>query len=218
LLARRAALKERYGDEEMDMLGSYQSEPELYSNRLTPVTKFLECLFAKEWIIDSMKRTSESVWRRLESSFINFNHFTEDIKHEDAYNCRSEEGLLSLFIRGCALQCAHNQEGIDLLIPMAVLPGEDFDRAVSKSDISAIIIQVKNRREDTHSFTTKFISDSKFGMSHITGFSSSEEKPYVGLWMSFGTMNDDVSIEGHTPTTATCNLPYSILYSLGLIV
>lgn len=178
-------------------------EPQLNSNRLMPVTTFLKYLFNKKWILKSMEQSSPSVWKKLETSYINFSHFSEDIQHPDAYKCLSEDGLLSLFLRGCAMMCAHGQEGIDMVIPMAVLPDSDLNKKVSGSDISAIIIQVKNRREDARRFTTEFIDDSKFNIQHISGLSASKNKPYLGLWFSFGAMNDDLSIEGYDhPFTA----------------
>jgi hypothetical protein len=192
-LARGHALKERYRRLKFNRDG----EPQLYSNCLTPVTTFLKCLFKKEWILKAMEQSSPSVWKKLETSYINFSHFAEDIQHPDAYKCLSEDGLLSLFLRGCAIKCAYGQEGIDMVIPMAVLPDSNLNKKVSKSDISAIIIQVKNKREDARRFTTEFIDDKKFNIQHISGLSASKKKPYLGLWLSFGAMKDDLSIEGY---------------------
>lgn len=84
-----------------------------------------------------------------------------------------------------------------MVIPMAVLPAWTLERRVSKSDISAIIIQVKNRREDASCFTTDFMDTARFDIRHISGLSEREDKPYLGLWLSFGATNDDLSIEGY---------------------
>lgn len=172
-------------------------EPQLYSNCLTPVTAFLKCLFNKKWIHNALEQSSPSVWETLKTSYINFSHFAEDIQHPDAYKCLSEGGLLSLFLRGCALKCSHGQGGIDMVIPMAVLPDSDLKKPVRKSEISAIIIQVKNRQEDASRFTTEYISDKNFNIRHISGLSASKKKPYLGLWLSFRAMKDDISIEGY---------------------
>jgi len=185
LIARRYALEQFYNNKRNpDSLGDF-TEPQLYSQLPTPATTFLECLFQKH-CIDLIKQSSGSLWERLATCYINFSHFTEDIAHKDAYNSLTEEGLVSHFVRGCAIKCGQNQPGIDMVIPMAVLPSESaLDKPVSRSEISALIIQVKNVRDDKESFTVESLDKAQFDIRHISGLSGRKENIfYVGLWMS----------------------------------
>ena len=129
------------------MEASSRGDPLLYSQRLTPVTTFLQCLFKATWV-NAMKRFSSDVWQTLEHSYVNFSHFTEEISHKDAYDSLTAEGLLACFVRGCAIQCKQGQPGIDMVIPMVVIPRpQGIDFAVSTNQMSAIVIQVKKQEE-----------------------------------------------------------------------
>ena len=194
---RRRALELEYPDDSIDTIASsIQGDPLLYSNRPTPVTTFLRCLLKDTWV-KAMKQISPDVWETLEKSYVNFNHFTEDICHKDAYNSLTTSGLLASFCRGCAIQCRQGQAGIDMVIPMAVLPrSETIYSPISISHISAIILQVKNKKDDYGAFTEDFLKGKKFDISHIEGMVATERRPYVGIWMSFGTDLVDFFIEG----------------------
>src|ERR1700737_3055197 len=129
----------------------------LGSQRPITVATFLEGLYNKA-IIEHIKATSFTMWATLEESWINFSHFSEEIIHKEAYNSLTSEGLFSLFFRGRAIQCRRGQAGIDLVIPMAILPKpvrpHGLDTPIQTSHISAIIIQVKSRTEDAGYFPT----------------------------------------------------------------
>lgn len=143
-----------------------------------------------------MKRFSPDVWQSLENSYVNFSHFTEEIGHKDAYDSLTAEGLLACFLRGCAIQCKQGQPGIDMVIPMAVLPRpRSIYSAVSISHISAIIFQIKNKRQDSHPFDEQFLDKTKFDLRHIQGVLTTDRHPYVGIWMSFGVDQNDLCIE-----------------------
>jgi hypothetical protein len=199
LLARRRALAETYKNVDIASLvedGTNADEPQLYSHRPTSVTAFLRCLF-KETIVQEIKQRSPKVWKRLETSYINFSHFSEDISHKDAYNSLSTEGLWTHFLRGSAIKCRQGHAGIDMVIPMAVLKTKkDLKKPVSDSDISAIIFQIKNAKEDSGNFTTLNLDKAQFDIRHIDGLSESKTRPYIGIWMSFGATNNDIFIEG----------------------
>lgn len=178
------------------MGSSSRGDPLLYSQRLTPVTVFLQCLFKDTWV-KAIKHYSPDVWRSLENSYVNFSHFTEEIGHKDAYDSLTAEGLLACFFRGCAIQCKQGQPGIDMVIPMAVIPRpRSIDSVVSISHMSAIIFQVKNKRQDSGLFDERFLNKMKFDLRHIEGVSTTEYHPYVGIWMSFGVDQTDLCIEG----------------------
>ena len=199
LLARRCALAETYKNVNMATLvedGTNADEPQLYSHRPTSVTAFLRCLFKKA-IVQDIKQRSPKVWKRLETSYINFSHFSEDISHKDAYNSLSTEGLWTHFLRGSAIKCREGQAGIDMVIPMVVLKTKkDLEKPVSDSDISAIIFQIKNGKKDSGSFTTPDLDEVQFNIRHIDGLSESKTRPYIGIWMSFRATHNDIFIEG----------------------
>jgi hypothetical protein len=198
LMARRRALAETYEHVKFATLvedGTNADEPQLYSHRPTSVTAFLRCLF-NEPVIEEIKQRSPKVWKRLETSYINFSHFSEEISHKDAYNSLSTEGLGTHFLRGSAIKCRQGQAGIDMVIPMAVLKTEGLEKLVSYSDISAIIFQIKNGKKDSGDFTRQNLDKAKFNIRHIDGLSESTSRPYIGIWMSLRATNNDISIEG----------------------
>jgi hypothetical protein len=197
LLARRHALELTYPEINIDtMLPSARGDPLLYSHRPTPVTTFLRCLFADIWV-EAIKHVSPNIWQTLENSYVNFSHFTEEICHKDAHDSLTVEGLLALYFRGCAIQCRQGQAGIDMVIPMVVLPdNETIYSPVSISHMSAIIFQIKNKKKDSAPFTEEFIASSAFDIRHIHRLSATESRPYIGIWMSFGTDLVDFCIEG----------------------
>lgn len=196
LLALRQSLQVRYPDVDIDMMElSSRGDPLLYSQRLTPVTTFLNCLFKDTWVT-AMRRTCPDVCQTLDNGYINFSHFTEELAHKDTYDSLTAHGLFALFLRGCAIQCKQGQPGIDIVIPMAVLPHPlNIHSSVSILHISAIILQVKNRRKDPRLFDEQF-SAKKFDLRHIQGVSETNNLPYVGIWMSLGVDDVEVCIEG----------------------
>jgi hypothetical protein len=134
-------------------------------------------------------------WAIFENSWVNFSHFSEDIAHKQAKSSLTKDGLFAAYLRGRAVVCKKGQEGIDLVIPMIVLPnGANLTTVVEKSHLSAIIFQIKNRKTDSCDFTEK-----KFDISHIQGLEVSPIKPYIGIWMSLGTSHEDLTIEGGKP-------------------
>jgi hypothetical protein len=160
------------------------------------VTTFLRCLF-NEAVIIEIEQRSPKVWEKLETSYINFSHFSEEFCHKDAYNSLNVEGLLAHFVRGCAIKCRQTQAGIDMVIPMVVLESEnDLEKMVSESDISAIILQIKNTKKDSNKFTTEVLKKAQFDIRHIDGLSEGIMRPYLGIWMSFRAKNNDIFIEG----------------------
>ena len=197
LLARRYALELTYPEVNIDtMVPSALGDPLLYSHRPTPVTTFLRCLFEDIWV-EAIKHVCPDIWQTLENSYVNFSHFTEEICHKDAYNSLTAEGLLALYFRGCAIQCRQGQAGIDMVIPMVVLPGtQTIYSPVSISHVSAIIFQVKNKKNDFSAFTEEFVTKTEFDIRHIRGLSATESRPYIGIWMSFGMDLVDFCIEG----------------------
>ena len=199
LLARRQALEIFYkGNHDVDSLGPSKgdSEPRLFSQLLTPVTVFLESLFQKKYI-DQIKRYSTVLWNKLKTCYVNFSHFSEDFAHKEFYKSLTTEGLLTHFVRGSAIKCHQVQTGIDMVIPMAVLSSESmFNKPVSISDISALIIQVKNIQDDKGSFTSEFIDKAQFDIRHISGLSEGSIDPfYVGIWMSLRDPRNDFRLE-----------------------
>jgi hypothetical protein len=201
LVARRHALEKFYQNKCVpDTLGSRQDgiEPQLYSQRLTPVTTFLECLFQKRHV-DKIKRSCGGLWKRLKTYYINFSHFAEDTAHKDTYNSMTEEGLVAHFIRGCAIKCGQYQAGIDLVVPMALLESKSsFASPVSGSDISAIIIQVKNVRNERNAFNLESIDKSQFDTRHIAGLSERKtNRFYLGIWMSLRDLTNGIRVQHH---------------------
>ena len=175
ILARRWALESFYEGVKVNTLQqSPRQDPLLYSHRPTPVTLFLRSLFQETWV-KAMEVKSPEVWQILDHSYVNFSHFSEEVGHKNAFNSLTKEGLLTLFLRGCAVQCKPGQVGIDLVIPMVVLhPTESLGSPVSLSHISAIIVQVKNKNRDAHDFSHDFLDKKQFDMRHIQGLSQIE--------------------------------------------
>ena len=197
ILARRWALGSFYKGIEVNALRlSPRNDPLLYSHRPTPVTVFLRSLFLKDWA-KVMEANSPEVWEILDNSYVNFSHFSEEAGHKNAFNSLTTQGLFSLYLRGCAIQCRQGQIGIDLVIPMVVIPRtESLSSQISLSHISAIIIQVKNRNREARSFSRDFLHSKQFDFRHIQGLTPSPTRPYVGIWMSLGAKDNDFSIEG----------------------
>ena len=144
-----------------------------------------------------MESTSPKVWQILDNSYVNFSHFSEEVGHKNAFNSLTTQGLLSLYLRGCAIQCRQGQVGIDLVIPMVVIPcTERLSTRVLLSHISAIIIQVKNWNCEDRTFSSDFLHQKQFDIRHIQGLAPNAMRPYVGIWMSLGAKDNDFSIEG----------------------
>lgn len=171
--------------------------PVLYSHRLTKATSFLRSLFSKDRVAAIMK--IRKMWNDLDNCYINFSHFTEDLCDNQAHNSLSQEGLLGAFLRGRAIQCKQGQAGIDLVIPMAVLVGKNVSTAsVSKEHISAIIIQVKNRKSDAGNFTPIYIHNAQFDLRHFTGLGNMF---YLGIWMSFRSQTKGFDVKELSTST-----------------
>jgi len=138
---------------------------------------------------------SPGFWDILNNSWINFSHFSEDIAHKEATSSLTQDGIFAAYLRGRGIVCKKGQTGIDIVIPMVVLPhNRDFNELVQRSHISVIVLQVKNRKTDKCDFTSQ-----KFDIRHIEGLQCSSEKPYLGIWMSLGTEVSDLTIEDGDP-------------------
>jgi hypothetical protein len=171
--------------------------PILESHRPTTANQFLQSLFTQE----RYRSIAESqLSKRLDQCYINFSHFTEDLCDSHAHDSLSLEGLFGAFLRGRAIQCMQGQTGIDLVIPMADLGGKSLFSEVSQADISAIIIQVKNKALDSWHFTPFNIHEAKFDLRHFNGMGS---RFFIGIWMSFRCDNNDFDVID----LATCTLP-----------
>jgi hypothetical protein len=158
------------------------------------VTSLLRALFNEDCVAHIRKVSP--VWKTLEHCWINFSHFTEDIIDEQAFSSFEQEGLFGAYLRGRAIQCKRGQCGLDLVIPMVVLP-HGLVSPVDVNHISAIIIQVKNRRDDSGKFTESFIKEAKFDMRQFVGLKEpSVSHPYIGVWMSLRSDTVDFTIEG----------------------
>src|SRR5207237_8505570 len=96
-------------------------EPLLYCHRPCTVKGFLECLLQERWI-EEIRSSSPDLWKVFGNSWINFSHFSEDFGHGAAQDSLSLRGLLAAYLRGRAIVCKQGQRGIDLAIPMIVLP------------------------------------------------------------------------------------------------
>lgn len=163
----------------------------LYCHRPTRVTSFLSALLNNH-CIEILKFRSPEQWNAFENSWVNFSHFSEDIAHKAAQDSLTQDGVFAAFLRGRAIVCRKGQKGIDLVIPMVVFSGDrNFCSDVDSSDISAIIVQVKNKKADTCHF-----SKEKLDIKYIEGLEVSSKKPYIGIWMSFRTSSQDLTFDG----------------------
>lgn len=197
VLARRQALQVTYPNVDIDsMEPSSRGDPLLYSNRLTPTTTFLSCLFKDTWI-QAIKRTSPDIWQSLENGYINFSHFGK-INGDDAQDGLTAQGLLNCFLHGCAIECGQHQPWYDMIIPMAVLPHfRGMYSQVSKAHISAIIFKVKKGKRDDCVFDEKFLQITKFDICNVEKFSPSKECPYIGIRICLGANERfDLCIQG----------------------
>jgi hypothetical protein len=188
----------------MEVLRPNNGEPILYSQRPTTVTDFLSWMLSPRWIA-ILKAETPNVWDRLRDGWINFSHFSEDIAHTDAHSSLSDDGLFAAYLRGRAILCKKGQTGIDLVIPMVILPRKNpLQSPVHVSHISAIIIQVKNRGIDSAEFKTGFVDEHQFDTRHIPGLTPTAEHPYVGIWMSLRSHMNDLSLEDHVSPPFNC--------------
>lgn len=197
LIARQNARRTEFSDlESMSLHLSRDGEPILYCHRPTRVTAFLSALLHDKWI-EVLRSQSPSLWDILGKSFVNFSHFSEDIAHKDAHDSLTRDGVFCSYLRGRAIVCRKGQKGLDLVIPMVILSkGKQLESPVESSDISVIIVQVKNRKADTCRFTKE-----KLDIKYIEGLRASSTKPYVGIWMSFRTETQDLSFDRGSPIT-----------------
>lgn len=170
--------------------GTVTGGPALESHQLTTVKNFLQSLYNHDHFKAICKK--RTICDRLNHCYINFSHFTEDLCDPLAHNSLSREGLFGAFLRGRAIQCKQGQAGIDLVIPMAVLNGMRPESvSVSSHHMSAIIIQVKNRKTDAFSFTATNIHKMQFDLRHFDGLGT---QLYVAIWMSFRSHNNDLNV------------------------
>ena len=77
--------------------------------------------------------------------------------------------LWAAVVRGQAIQCSHQQEEVDIVIPIVLHP----EARLAESDISFMLIQIKNRV----SATTAFPIASKIGLSG---------RPYISILLQLG--------------------------------
>jgi len=163
--------------------------PVLESHRLSTVTSFLAALFSQNRVASISKQ--RAIWTLLGQCFINFSHFTEELCDINAHNSLTRDGLFKAFLRGRAIQCKQAQTGIDLVIPMAILKDKKLSDPVSSDDISAIIIQVKNRKKDAFHLTATNIHKRQFDLRHFHGLGNAF---YLGIWMSFRSRDNDFNV------------------------
>ena len=181
--------------------------PVLESHRLTAVTSFLGSLFSENRVASISEH--REIWRLLGQCFINFSHFTEELCDINAHNSLTRDGLFKAFLRGRAIQCKQGQAGIDLVIPMAIVKNKKLSQPVSPDDISAIIIQVKNKKKDAFNFNAANLHKRQFDTRHFHGLGNVF---YLGIWMSFGSRDNDFDVLALSTSTTLADpeLTYTI--------
>lgn len=86
------------------------------------------------------------------------------------------------FTRGAAVQCHDNQEGVDIVIPVVL----DSAKPLGRYNMSAILLQVKNRRTgtkvniDAEHKSTQLFTDSDARDSSHSG------RPYIAILLDIG--------------------------------
>jgi hypothetical protein len=196
LLARNSSRQSELPRPDFDPMSTQLStngEPKLFYHRPTRVTGFLSGLLQPQWFNRLRLESSSSMWAIFDNSWVNFSHFSEDIAHKQAQSSLSRDGIFAAYLRSRAIVCKRGQEGIDIAIPMLVLPiGCGLETVVNKSHISVIILQIKNKKADSCDFK-------KFNVTYIEDLDISPMKPYLGIWMSLSTSMEDLTIEGGKP-------------------
>jgi hypothetical protein len=85
--------------------------------------------------------------------------------------------LWAAVVRGQAIQCSHNQEVMDIIIPVVLKPYSK----VTEKDMSAILIQVKNRADDVTAIPTA---------SQLRWFIGAST-PYISILLELGLQKSE---------------------------
>jgi hypothetical protein len=159
---------------------------EVCFSKAVPLHTFLEELFGKDHCdrIWQSKSDNDADARDFGTTFkrayVRFTHFVRD--HEQ--NHVSTHTLWAALARGMAVQCSPNQDVIDIAIPVVMC--EDLDEKLNESNVTAILVQVKNtvdeERVDIH--------EAKIGKKR--GFfpkDTTNHRPYITIVMNLSVEN-----------------------------
>ena len=118
--------------------------------------------------------------------------------------------LWAAVVRGHAIQCSHQQEDVDIIIPVVLNP----DAKLSLNNLSFIAIQVKNRVRSSTSVA--------FPIASNIGLDEGKSTPYVSILLQLGV--DQPQGEEHKITlpnsanyyTFTVHIPAAPLHGMTL--
>ncbi|KAG6825825.1 hypothetical protein H0H92_002298 [Tricholoma furcatifolium] len=148
-------------------------------SRKIPVVDFLSALISPQYVGQVLNATPcnlKSDTRLLDAFQDAFVHFTHFVKGDDN-SIVTDEACMIFMARGAAIQGYTALPDMDIIIPICMK-----DEPLSRWNMSAIFIQIKNR------LATKsvHIDVEGGGKGKFHFFSNSDARPYITLTMEFG--------------------------------
>lgn len=162
-----------------------------------PTTNFLAGLFSRPVVDAILSCTPENVRNdttklkdRFAGAFVRFSHF---ILMGELHTIDTHLGLAGA-ARGFAIQVSHQEEQYDIAIPVIMMDG-----AFTESDITFILIQVKDRVKPDRV---------DINAGKIPGFFTlNNTNPYITVCMELGAAKSDVQVKvsGRSATSRVTN-------------
>lgn len=143
----------------------------------------LECLPAKHVTDDDL-----TLEKAFANAYINFTHF---LKGGDSGIANISFAWKSL-VRSAAIQCCPTQPNIDIIIPIVFSQGGPEKARLSKDNVSAILIQVKNRKSTlTENIDAVNVLDFFEDKENTFTDDNFKKTPYIAILVELGDMTDN---------------------------
>ncbi|KZT03296.1 uncharacterized protein LAESUDRAFT_684107 [Laetiporus sulphureus 93-53] len=161
----------------------YPNSAPMAFNHPIHLFNFLEALFGSEHLLRIKKTIPDNrpegvaFEKAFEDAYVHFTHFGKN-ENESISNTH---GAWAALVRGMAIQCSTNQDGIDCIIPVTF----GVDSKLSERTVTGILIQVKNREK-----RQTIVIDEK-SLNRKRGFFpkrpiAEDDRPYIAIAMQFG--------------------------------
>lgn len=119
---------------------------------------------------------------RFKNASVRFTHFMRAGSPEIV----KDQSMWPALVRGFAYQCCDGQNQIDIIIPILL----DSDGVLGASNVSALVIQVKNTTQALH----PHIDIASTCQDGINFFSKEDGRAYIAMTANLGTADSDVTV------------------------
>ena len=148
------------------------------------VVDFIKALISEEYHDDVLNsppekhhKTAGSFKEEFSNAYVNFTHF---LRADDS-SVANTTFVWKALVRSAAIQCCHDQPNVDIIIPIVFSDGGPEKAVVKEENISAILVQVKNR--DSGSEKVAINADE---IDFFKTKSEDKRRPYLAIVMELG--------------------------------